>query len=215
MAVIRGGSRAIAEGWKAGDLIVAVELGSGAGKSTGFFHNGGLTQPENLDSATAAGRAGQVILNRLKDQDSTAALIIEAPLSYCWKKGLPTGRCSSVDGGIIPLETRLQDGRRQHRYWYEGAGAAVALAAMFFVRTLSQMTAASSGQLFLFEGFATFKGPGQGDHASEARFFVEHLGNAVDLAVPQGGTGRSVIDFLGIAADPALPAIIDAYPPTA
>jgi hypothetical protein len=89
------------------------------------------------------GAAKRQIVRLAEQAGSPLNLVIEAPLSVCFTAaGNPTGRSVEKNGS-------------KTRYWYNGLGCAVMVAAMYLVRELH--SAQSKHAIHLFEGFVSYK----------------------------------------------------------
>ena len=89
------------------------------------------------------GDARRQIMARVKASVSTLNLVIEAPLSVCFDSlGNPKGR-------------RIEKEQSKTRYWYNGVGCAVMVAAMYLIRDIDQ--AKLEVPIRLFEGFVSYK----------------------------------------------------------
>jgi hypothetical protein len=99
----------------------------------------GAGNPESVQFAEAKRR----IVSLAKDAESTLNLVIEAPLSVCFNAaGNPKGRLIEKEGS-------------KTRYWYNGVGCAVMVAATYLVCDLWNLH--RDFPVRLFEGFISYK----------------------------------------------------------
>ena len=104
------------------------------------------------------GEAKDRIIAQVTHSKSPMGLVIEAPLSVCFNKaGNPSGRS---------LERESANGKRMTRYWHNGLGCAVMVAAMYLVREIWH--AAPKIPVRLFEGFVSYRA-GQTVHRTASR----------------------------------------------
>jgi hypothetical protein len=102
-------------------------------------------------------------------------LTIEAPLSVAFdKSGNPNGR-------------RIEKQGAKTRYWYNGLGCAVMVAAMYLVRAIHD--ACPKQHVRLFEGFVSFKNPEiESDHRRDVllmrQVVMEPVANAGSIIGP-------------------------------
>lgn len=83
------------------------------------------------------------IIQHAKTSSEAVNLVIEAPLSVAFDSyGNPKGR-------------RIEKLGKKTRYWYNGPGCAVMVAALYVVRALN--SACPTATIRLFEGFVSFK----------------------------------------------------------
>jgi hypothetical protein len=135
--------------WSDGNWIF-LDIGFSATKKTCGLVIGN-EDAKCLDFAEAQDRIVQHVLQA----KSLTNLMIEAPLSVCFRKGLPAARSIEKKDG-------------QSRPWYVGAGCAVMVAAMYLIREVSK--AAPDSRVRLFEAFISYKKRGEkSDHAAEAK----------------------------------------------
>ncbi len=87
-------------------------------------------------------------------------LVIEAPLSVSFDaEGNPKGRSVEKQGGKI-------------RYWYLGLGCTVLVAALYLVRSISDIS--TNAEVRLFEGFVSFKDRSvSSDHSRDVKLLRE------------------------------------------
>ncbi len=101
-------------------------------------------------------KARDLILDLVAKATSSVNLTIEAPLSVAFdKSGNPNGRSIERQGG-------------KTRYWYNGLGCAVMVAAMYLVRAIHECC--PKQDVRLFEGFVSYKDPNlESDHLRDVR----------------------------------------------
>jgi hypothetical protein len=120
--------------------------GSWAFLDIGFSNNArtcGLAIDQEDPLALTFAETRYKLLKWLHEQRFNCNLVIEAPLSVCFDvRGNPRGR-------------RIEQSGAQNRLWYTGAGCAVMTAALYMIRALYD--ARPSANLYLFEGFVSFK----------------------------------------------------------
>lgn len=86
-----------------------------------------------------------LIVERIADTTEPVNLTIEAPLSVAFdRSGNPCGRSIEKQGA-------------KTRYWYNGLGCGVMVAAMYIVRAIHD--ACPRQEIRLFEGFVSYKDP--------------------------------------------------------
>lgn len=111
----------------------------------GFSHRSrscGLIFGDAKPCCFQLGDAKREIVRRIRDSRAAINLVIEAPLSVCFdSSGNPKGRRFERDGAST-------------RYWYNGPGCVVMVAAMYLLRDISDESAA---RVRLFEGFVSYK----------------------------------------------------------
>jgi len=123
-------------------LIIALDIGFSKNRKTcGLVIelNGEIEYADNCKFSEVVKKTTEYIQEH---DDVDVCLIIEAPLSVAMKDGNPVGRC-------------FEKKDEKTRYWYVGAGAAVALAAVRFINELKNCE--SKARIHLFEGFLSFK----------------------------------------------------------
>ncbi len=185
--------------------VVSVDIGfSQNSKSTGIAwrtSDGDHSAPAKFTFAQGV----ETVAHRL-GQDTTASLILEAPLSAQF----------NVDGNPAPRLDfeRIFDVQKQksvNRFWYVGAGASTLIAAMFFLRRLINMLAKSEAdhRVFLFEGLHTFK-YGPTDHAQDAADLLQAFcdGDVVDVTKGAATEWLSVLQLIDSESNTAIPAIV-------
>ena len=172
-------------------VIVAVDLGfSKASKSTGIatLSPGKKVLVEKQTFANSIESVAKLFI-----EASPNTLILEAPLSSQF----------NFDGNPSPrqFETRkdLASGKVKSRAWYIHAGAATLLAAMFFLRRLrKKLNDSFEGNIFVYEGFHTFKHAST-DHGRDAQeiltSFIENGVADIDAGVATSWV--SVLQVLG------------------
>jgi hypothetical protein len=180
-------------------LVIAVDLGfAEQDESCGLAWRG---EGESGQAACTFGGCGRRIAELIATgSHRRAALIVEAPLSGCFNAdGNPVAR----DYG----EQRANGGSLESgRGWYYGAGACVALGAVFFLRRLRDVLAIGDVTIVLFEGFVSFKAT-KSEHVEDARklldaFIGDELGGYT-VRAPTGGAMVTALDVLGESADGA------------
>jgi len=191
-------------------LVVAVDLGfSKSARSCGVAWRDGTGQPQSQGF-----RFGDCInsIAALLEGHSTAVLIIEAPLSALFSSaGNPVER-----GEFERREANCDN--RTTRYWYSGPGAATCLAAVFFLRQLTTKIeqlpqAARPSEIFLYEGFVTFK-PQTTEHVSDAEllldcFFGTQPCSVVEVKATDGQVLIALTDVVaGATARAGVPTVI-------
>jgi hypothetical protein len=139
-----------------------------------------------------------------------AALIVEAPLSGCFNDmGNPIAREYDSKWNGKSLESG--------RGWYYGAGGAVALGAIFFLRRLRELTVIRPATIVLFEGFVSFKHQ-RTTHVDDARTLLELFASdkpGCRVVAPTGGARVTVLELLGEQADDAPLVLMRERPPPA
>jgi hypothetical protein len=180
-------------------LVVAVDLGFAERDETcGLAWRCGAA-PEEAASTTFGGCIRR-IAELVTAAEARAALIIEAPLSGCFNAdGNPMAR----DYGETRANGRsLESGRG----WYCGAGAIVALGAVFFLRRLRDALGKSDATIVLFEGFVSFKRK-KSEHVDDARKLLEmFVGNETrgyTVRAPARGEMITSLEVLGEKAQGA------------
>lgn len=175
-----------------GGLVVAVDLGFAEQDETcGIAWRSGATTDE-ASCKTFGGCIRQIA--ELMAAETRSALIIEAPLSGCFNAdGNPIAR----DYGETNANGRsLESGRG----WYYGAGASVALGAVFFLRRIRDLLGRSEVTIMLFEGFVSFKTK-KSEHVDDARAllgaFVGNETRGHTVRAPTGGEMVTALDVLG------------------
>jgi len=123
-------------------LIIALDIGFSKNKKSCGLKIGGDGAKEYTFGEAVNEVKKALCKKSLCKKPKNVCLIIEAPLSVAMKGGNPVGRCFEKKGG-------------KTRYWYVGAGAAVALAAVRFINELKNC--GSKARIHLFEGFLSFK----------------------------------------------------------
>jgi hypothetical protein len=139
--------------WADGNWIF-LDIGfSGTQKTCGLAI--GDTEPHCVDFAEGQKR----IIEHLAGAKSWTNLVIEAPLSVCFRKGLPALR--SVE---------RRDGK--NRFWYVGPGCGVMVASMYLIKAIQ--TASPPNGVRLFEAFVSYKQANvKSDHKREAGLLRE------------------------------------------
>ena len=101
-------------------------------------------------------KARTIILDLVAKATGPVNLTIEAPLSVAFdKSGNPNGRSIEKQGA-------------KTRYWYNGLGCAVMVAAMYLVRAIHDSS--PKQEVRLFEGFVSYKDPEmESDHMRDVR----------------------------------------------
>jgi len=143
------------------------------------------------------------------DCGDTAVLIVEAPLSGLFgKEGNP------VERGGFERRVDASSGKKTTRYWYSGPGAAMCLAAAFFLRELDRRLCQSQKvrNVVLYEGFIAFKSEAT-DHVQDAQRLLESFFSRPCPVVPiqdyPGGSILTTLDIVaGTDAESSAPAII-------
>ncbi len=178
-------------------LVIAVDLGfAEQDESCGLAWRAGATTEQESCAFGACVRR----IAKLVAVEERAALIVEAPLSGCFN---PDGNPVARDYGETRANGRsLESGRG----WYYGAGASVALGAVFLLRRLRDALATNGARLVLFEGFVSFKTK-RSAHVDDARtlldgFFSDDFGSYT-IRAPSGGEMVTVLDVLGVDASGA------------
>lgn len=176
-------------------LVVAIDLGfSKSKKSCGVAWKDGKAG----QSQSGNFRFGECI-NKvccLLKGHSKAVLIIEAPLS-----GVFSESGNPVERGDFERQNQ-SSATVAHRYWYSGPGAAMCLAAVFFLQELVCKLPKNCREVVLYEGFLTFKRKAK-KHSCDAKDAKQllncflHAGQrrVTPIKVPKGG---SVITGLGV-----------------
>lgn len=126
---------------------------------------------------------------------SEAVVIIEAPLSAAFDaEGNPQAR------GVFETAPKP-------RWWSIGPGAAMALAAQYFLRALDQVST-SDARHHLIEGFVT--GADSGDDAEVAERLIESVKSPQKATwhQPAGGRLVSILDWLDPANVHLIPVVL-------
>jgi hypothetical protein len=149
------------------------------------------------------GDAQNQIVEKIVKSKSPINLVIEAPLSVCFSRvGNPKGRLIEKEGS-------------KTRYWYNGLGCAVMIAAMYVIKRVYD--ANPSAPVRLFEGFVSYKNrPAKSDHAGDVRLlrdavrdphlFPESLISADRLKCDASDQLKSAFSVIGL--DCGIPAVI-------
>jgi len=172
-------------------VVVAVDLGFSETHET----CGLAWRAENEEGAENAtfDRCATRVVSLLRASRERSTLVLEAPLSGCFKEGNPTVRFS---GDPLSDTRSFESGRG----WYYGAGGGVCLAAIFFLRRLrSELKAATQVEVAIFEGFVSFKTE-KSDHLADARALLAcflSAGGEHVVRPPQGGEVISMLSLLG------------------
>jgi hypothetical protein len=179
-------------------LVIAVDLGfAEQGQTCGIAWRG-ATAGDASSSTTFGGCIRQIA--ELVAVEPRCALIIEAPLSGCFNAdGNPIAR----DYGETRANGRsLESGRG----WYYGAGASVALGAVFFLRRLRDLLQHTEVTIVLFEGFVSFKTK-KSEHVDDARVLLEAFVSTetpgYTVRAPAGGDMVTSLEVLGEIAQGA------------
>jgi hypothetical protein len=194
----------------ADSFVLAVDLGFSKSRRTcGLaWSNGRSDQAETKQSqfGECVDKVCELLVSHRK-----AVLIVEAPLSGLFdKEGNPVERGE--------FERRNPNvASRSTRYWYSGPGAAMCLAAVFFLRELVRRLRENLGEalpreVVLYEGFITFKSETT-DHSADAKRLLDAFfcGSCPveEVHVSRGNLVLSILDvFGGAPAKPVAPAII-------
>ena len=101
-----------------------------------LIHNG---KPSEYSFSEMCKELSQLV----KSSSETINLVIEAPLSVAF------------DRYENPIGRRIEKSGKEHRYWYNGLGCAVMVAAMYTIRMLNDVR--PKAPIRLFEGFVSFK----------------------------------------------------------
>lgn len=112
----------------------------------GFSHRSrttGLLIGDGDPEVLQFGAARERVVQKIGASAAAVNLVIEAPLSVAFdSRGNPKGRSVEKDGS-------------KTRYWYNGLGCAVMVAAMYLIRSLYDSE--PSAPVRLFEGFISYK----------------------------------------------------------
>ena len=131
-------------------------------------------------------KALALIVDHVAKAQRPVNLTIEAPLSVAFDKaGNPSGRSIEKQGA-------------KTRYWYNGLGCAVMVAAMYLVRAIHEST--PQQDVRLFEGFVSYKDPTvASSHVRDVRLLRE-------VVKSRGASAGAIIpcDSLRMAADDKL-----------
>ena len=124
------------------------------GKTCGLLVGDGEPELANFSASV------QKIITTIRASRSTINLVIEAPLSVCFRDGNPTGR------SIEKVKGEAQ------RLWYFGAGCAVMVASMYLIRQI--VDAKPRVTIRLFEGFVSYKKRSKkSDHKRDTKLLRE------------------------------------------
>jgi hypothetical protein len=120
-----------------GDWLI-LDIGfSNQSASCGLLINQGKAEELRFNEAK------EKICTFIQQGESPINLMIEAPLSVSFDmEGNPKGRSIEKQGG-------------KTRYWYVGLGCTVMVAALYLVRSISNVS--TNAEVRLFEGFVSFK----------------------------------------------------------
>lgn len=115
------------------------------------------------------GDVTEKICRSIQDCRQPVNLVIEAPLSVAFNiQGNPIGR-------RFEKQTDQTTGKSKTRYWYYNGGCGVMVAALYLIRTISEMP--KPVDIRLFEGFVSFKsGTVKSNHSRD----VELLRKVID-----------------------------------
>lgn len=175
----------------------------------GFSHNkpsSGLLFGDGVPQSRCFGCARRQIVQRIREAKTTVNLVIEAPLSICFdSKGNPKGR-------------RIEKQGSKTRYWYNGPGCAVMVAALYLIRDIKD--AKQSTLVRLFEGFVSYKDRSTRSNDKEdvcllrsvvrdPRSFAESTFSPEELEADKGDVLCSAFRVAGL--DCGVPAVIRAY----
>jgi len=179
--------------------VVAIDLGfSGSKASCGLAFResqGTDVVPKNYRFDACVKKAADLIASH-KD----SVLILEAPLSASF----------NADGN--PQSRGDFEGIPKPRWWSLRAGAAMALAAQYFLKSLSQRIP-KDVRCNLIEGFVT--GADSGNDADVATSLLNSLSNIkkTNWHQPQGALLVSILDWIEPKASPhACPIILTPFP---
>jgi hypothetical protein len=194
-----------------GCFVLAMDLGfSKSKKSCGLAWKNGQSGRMETDELTF-GRCADKVCSLLRcNHNNAAVLIIEAPLSGLFgEEGNPVGR-----GDFERRDPNLA--RAATRYWYSGPGAAMCLAAAFFLREVvhrfRENPCGTPHEVVLYEGFITFKSKPT-DHLEDAKRLLGSFFCTSCPIVPLKASSRdsvlSILDVIGGATTKSVaPAII-------
>jgi hypothetical protein len=194
---------------RARTLVIAVDLGfSENDASCGIaWRADGHEEVEAQAFGRCVERVAELVRGHNANHDT--ALIVEAPLSSCFNaRGNPMARDY---GATRENGNSLESGRG----WYYGAGAAVALAALFFVRRLRDSLRETDATVVVFEGFVSFKRT-KSEHIVDARKLLDHFfGDVVGHVVraPPSGEMVTALRLVGEDAERAPLVLIPPPPP--
>jgi hypothetical protein len=168
--------------------VLAIDMGfSGKTASCGLaFRNqhGSAIEPKNYKFNDCALRAAEILASNMN-----SVMILEAPLSAAFNSdGNPQSR-GDFEAAPKP------------RWWSIGPGAAISLAAMYFLRELCQRVP-NDIRCNLVEGFVT--GVESGNHADVAESLLNNLWNldAAKWHQPNGSTLVSILDWIEPSSGP-------------
>jgi hypothetical protein len=177
-----------------------VDLGFSAKKrSTGIAVlpvGGSALEPCQFTFGAAIGYVAQAIRS-----SKEGVIILESPLSARF----------DGDGNPCPreFESRTINGRKDTRYWYSGAGAAMMLAAHFFLRELDKKLTElqHNGRIHVFEGFLSFKTADSKDKRDAERLLKRFLDldGVRKVETKSGEKLVSVLDGLCVAEQSSAP----------
>ncbi len=162
--------------------VVAIDLGfSRDQRSCGFA----FREPESTSIKSTNLRYQECVKTTAETLRAFAqsVLIIEAPLSGAFDaKGNPQSR-GAFEGAPKP------------RWWSLRAGAAMALAAQYFLRDFCKL-ASTNSKYFLIEGFVS--GVDSGNHIDVAERLLGALDSAKGASwqQPQGASLTSIVDWI-------------------
>jgi hypothetical protein len=186
--------------WGDGNWLF-LDVGFSANKSSS-----GLLVSNGKPCCVQFGEATRRIVDHVTRSTCTTNLLIEAPLSVCFNKsGNPTGRL---------IEKEAIEGKTKTRYWHNGLGCSVMVAAMYLIRDISE--AAPTSQVRLFEGFVSYKDRTvKTDHCADVellREVVKDPGRFAECIISvdglRGPDDKIVSAFKVCGSDCGVPAVI-------
>jgi hypothetical protein len=137
----------------------------------------------------------------LSRQTNEAVLILEAPLSGSFDtSGNPCARGR--------FETHHDSGNSSGRRWQSGAGASMALAALHFLRLISEAAKNTDLVVHLVEGFCSRYGDKKPSDTAVANELLKLWKTGEELIKVTGPTNLSTITILDSEAPAAPPAIL-------
>jgi hypothetical protein len=148
--------------WAEGNWIF-LDIGF-SGAANGRGKTCGLLVGEGEPQLVAFSAATETIVETITASRSSINLVIEAPLSVCFRNGNPTSRSIERQAGKTP------------RVWYVGAGCAVMVASMYLIRQIAD--AKPPVTVRLFEGFISYKDrSAKSDHKRDTLLLREVVQN--------------------------------------
>ena len=139
---------------------LAVDIGFSSAKKTTGLMGQRWDEPKCVEYGQLLSECSRYAAGR-----KVLGLIVEAPLSFAFSsRNNPVGR-------------NFEKRNRLTRYWYQGLGCSVMVAAALFLRDLAKMDGETT--VHVFEGFISFKVDAT-DHRKDAVRLIENRKKVVD-----------------------------------